>query len=243
MVKKRLDQLLVDKKISESKEKAQSLIYSGNITVNGILALKPGHKYSIGSEIIANKKNRFVSRGALKLEEAFIKFNFNISNKICMDIGSSTGGFSDFLLQNNAKKIYAIDCGTNQLHWKIRNNDKVVVMEKTNARYLSYSDIKDKIMLCVIDVSFISLKKIIPSILPFLTANADIITLIKPQFEATKDLVQKGGIIHDPIIHHSIIDDIKLFGINSLKLKWINLCSSPIKGPAGNKEFLVHWKT
>ena len=115
MIKKRLDQLLVDQKISESKEKAQSLIYSGNITVNGIIAQKPGHKYSLDSEIIAKEKNRFVSRGALKLEEAFIKFDFNISNKICMDIGASTGGFSDFLLQNNAKKIYAIDCGTNQL--------------------------------------------------------------------------------------------------------------------------------
>ncbi|MFL2859202.1 MAG: TlyA family RNA methyltransferase [Pontiellaceae bacterium] len=241
MQKKRLDQLLVDKNLSESKEKAQRLIYAGMILVNDKIANKPGHKFLVDSKITSKGNLKFVGRGGLKLEEAYNNFNFIISNKICIDIGSSTGGFSDFLLQNNAKKIYAVDCGTNQLHWNIRNNDKVIVMEKTNARYLTNKDITEQIDLCVIDVSFISLKKIIPPILPLLKANADIITLIKPQFEAEKNLVKKGGVIFDKEIHKNIIDDIKCFCTNELKLKFINICTSPIKGPAGNTEFLAYW--
>ena len=155
MNKIRLDQLLVIQKLVESREKAQKLIYSGLVSVNGSLSSKPGHRYNEDSKIKIKQKEKFVSRGGLKIEEAYRKFNFEIQNNICMDIGSSTGGFTDFMLQQEAAKIYAIDCGTNQLHWSLRTNDKVIVMEKTNARYLSKNDIPELIDLCTIDVSVI----------------------------------------------------------------------------------------
>ena len=242
MDKIRLDQLLVIQKLVESREKAQKLIYSGHVSVNGTLSTKPGHRYNEDSEIKIKQKEKFVSRGGLKIEEAYKKFNFEIQNNICMDIGSSTGGFTDFLLQKEAAKIYAIDCGTNQLHWSLRTNDKVIVMEKTNARYLSKKDIPELIDLCTIDVSFISLRKILPVVSNLVKENGSIISLIKPQFEAGKHEVGKGGLITNPDVHKKVIDNIKNFGINEIGLRWIDLCPSPIKGPAGNIEFLAYWK-
>ena len=242
MNKIRLDQLLVNRSLVESKEKAQKLIYGGLVKVNEILSTKPGHKFNENCKINIKEKEKYVSRGGLKFEEAYNKFNLKIKNNLCLDIGSSTGGFTDFMLQHEASKIYAVDCGTNQLHWTLRKNSKIVVMEKTNARYLSKKEIPELIDLCTIDVSFISLKKILPSVTNLIKNNGVIVSLIKPQFEAGKDQIDKGGVITNPIIHEKIINDIKNFGEKKLNLKWLDLCISPLKGPAGNIEFFAYWK-
>ena len=242
MNKIRLDQLLVNRSLVESKEKAQKLIYGGLVKVNEILSTKPGHKFNEDCKINIKQKEKYVSRGGLKFEEAYNKFNLKIKNNICLDIGSSTGGFTDFMLQHKADRIYAVDCGTNQLHWTLRKNSKIVVMEKTNARYLSKKEIPELVDLCTIDVSFISLKKILPSIINLINNNGVIVSLIKPQFEAGKDQIDKGGVVTNPIIHEKVINDIKDFGEKKLNLKWLDLCISPLKGPAGNKEFFAYWR-
>ena len=242
MNKIRLDQLLVNRSLVESKEKAQKLIYGGLVKVNEILSTKPGHKFNEDCKINIKQKEKYVSRGGLKFEEAYSKFNLKIKNNICLDIGSSTGGFTDFMLQHKADRIYAVDCGTNQLHWTLRKNSKIVVMEKTNARYLSKKEIPELVDLCTIDVSFISLKKILPSVIKLINNNGVIVSLIKPQFEAGKDQIDKGGVVTNPIIHEKVIDDIKDFGEKKLNLKWLDFCISPLKGPAGNKEFFAYWR-
>ena len=242
MNKIRLDQLLVNRSLVESKEKAQKLIYGGLVKVNEILSTKPGHKFNEDCKINIKQKEKYVSRGGLKFEEAYSKFNLKIKNNICLDIGSSTGGFTDFMLQHKADRIYAVDCGTNQLHWTLRKNSKIVVMEKTNARYLSKKEIPELVDLCTIDVSFISLKKILPSVIKLINNNGVIVSLIKPQFEAGKDQIDKGGVVTNPIIHEKVINDIKDFGENKLNLKWLDFCISPLKGPAGNKEFFAYWR-
>tara|TARA_B100000927_G_scaffold274159_1_gene253154 strand:+ start:792 stop:1523 length:732 start_codon:yes stop_codon:yes gene_type:complete len=242
MNKIRLDQLLVNRSLVESKEKAQKLIYGGLVKVNEILSTKPGHKFNEDCKINIKQKEKYVSRGGLKFEEAYDKFNLKIKNNICLDIGSSTGGFTDFMLQHKADRIYAVDCGTNQLHWTLRKNSKIIVMEKTNARYLSKKEIPELVDLCTIDVSFISLKKILPSVINLINNNGVIVSLIKPQFEAGKDQIDKGGVITNPIIHEKVINDIKDFGEKKLNLKWLDFCISPLKGPAGNKEFFAHWR-
>ena len=242
MNKIRLDQLLVNRSLVESKEKAQKLIYGGLVKVNEILSTKPGHKFNEDCKINIKQKEKYVSRGGLKFEEAYNKFNLKIKNNICLDIGSSTGGFTDFMLQHKADRIYAVDCGTNQLHWTLRKNSKIIVMEKTNARYLSKKEIPELVDLCTIDVSFISLKKILPSVIKLINNNGVIVSLIKPQFEAGKDQIDKGGVVTNPIIHEKVINDIKDFGENKLNLKWLDFCISPLKGPAGNKEFFAYWR-
>ena len=242
MNKIRLDQLLVNRSLVESKEKAQKLIYGGLVKVNEILSTKPGHKFNEDCKINIKQKEKYVSRGGLKFEEAYNKFNLKIKNNICLDIGSSTGGFTDFMLQHKADRIYAVDCGTNQLHWTLRKNSKIIVMEKTNARYLSKKESPELVDLCTIDVSFISLKKILPSVINLINNNGVIVSLIKPQFEAGKDQIDKGGVITNPIIHEKVINDIKDFGEKKLNLKWLDFCISPLKGPAGNKEFFAHWR-
>lgn len=242
MNKIRLDQLLVNRSLVESKEKAQKLIYGGLVKVNEILSTKPGHKFNEDCKINIKQKEKYVSRGGLKFEEAYSKFNLKIKNNICLDIGSSTGGFTDFMLQHKADRIYAVDCGTNQLHWTLRKNSKIIVMEKTNARYLSKKEIPELVDLCTIDVSFISLKKILPSVIKLINNNGVIVSLIKPQFEAGKDQIDKGGVVTNPIIHEKVINDIKDFGENKLNLKWLDFCISPLKGPAGNKEFFAYWR-
>ena len=242
MNKIRLDQLLVNRSLVESKEKAQKLIYGGLVKVNEILSTKPGHKFNEDCKINIKQKEKYVSRGGLKFEEAYSKFNLKIKNNICLDIGSSTGGFTDFMLQHKADRIYAVDCGTNQLHWTLRKNSKIIVMEKTNARYLSKKEIPELVDLCTIDVSFISLKKILPSVIKLINNNGVIVSLIKPQFEAGKDQIDKGGVVTNPIIHEKVINDIKDFGEKKLNLKWLDFCISPLKGPAGNKEFFAYWR-
>jgi len=242
MPKQRLDQQLVQRGIAEDQEKAQRMIRAGMVRVNEQLADKPGIQYPDDADIFVKQKGKYVSRGGLKIEGAHKQFGFELDGAIGLDIGSSTGGFTDFMLQHGASKVYAVDCGTNQLHYKLRSDPRVVVMENTNARYITPDDIPDPIDFCSIDTSFISLKLILPPLKNLLKPGGKIISLIKPQFEANKDQVGKGGVVRDPAVHQEVIEKIKKFGTETLGFQWMELCKSPITGPAGNIEFLAYWE-
>jgi 23S rRNA (cytidine1920-2'-O)/16S rRNA (cytidine1409-2'-O)-methyltransferase len=242
MPKIRLDQLLVQRNLADSREKAQRLIRAGMVRVKEQPANKPGHQYPDDAEIFVKQKEKYVSRGGLKIEGAHQEFSFALADTICLDIGSSTGGFTDFMLQHGASKVYAVDCGTNQLHYRLRQDPRVVVMENTNARYLTTEDIPEQADFCSIDTSFISLTNILPPLKNLIKPGGHIISLIKPQFEAGKDQVGKGGVVRDPAIHQAVIEKIKTFGTEELGFKWLGLSTSPITGPAGNVEFLAYWE-
>ncbi|MCB9482136.1 MAG: TlyA family RNA methyltransferase [Desulfobacteraceae bacterium] len=237
--KKRLDQIMVDNGLAQSRERAKALIMSGNVVAEGFEVLKPG-TFMPEDTVIRLKKEDFpyVSRGALKLKEAVEKTGFNVSGLVCMDIGASTGGFTDYLIQNGAEKVYAIDVGYGQLAWKLRQDSRVEVFERTNIRNLDFEQIGEKVDLIVCDTSFISLKIVIPSALKFLKKNADIFALIKPQFEAGKQEVKKGGVVRDKAVHDRIIEDLTLF-FKEHNLAKKNLVPSPIKGPKGNQEYII----
>jgi 23S rRNA (cytidine1920-2'-O)/16S rRNA (cytidine1409-2'-O)-methyltransferase len=242
MPKIRLDQLLVQHGFAESREQAQRLIRAGKVRVNDQPAEKPGHQYRDDVKLFVKEPEKYVSRGGLKIEGAWKAFGFELKGTIGLDIGSSTGGFTDFMLQHGAIRVYAVDCGTNQLHYKLREDPRVVVMENTNARYITPEDIPDPADFCSIDTSFISLTKILPPLKALLKPGGHIVSLIKPQFEAGKDQVGKGGVVRDPAIHQEVIEKIKRFGTEELGFKWLGLCDSPITGPAGNIEFLAYWE-
>ena len=242
MPKIRLDQLLVQRELADSREQAQRLIRSGVVRVGDKVSEKPGHQFKDDVEVFVKQKEKYVSRGGLKIEGAHNQFNFNLKDTICLDIGSSTGGFTDFMLQHGASKVYAVNCGTNQLHYKLRDDLRVVVMENTNARYITKDDIPDAADFCSIDTSFISLTKILPPLKDIMKPGGHIISLIKPQFEAGKDQVGKGGVVRDPAIHEEVINKVWKFGTEELGFKWLELCTSPITGPAGNIEFLAYWQ-
>jgi 23S rRNA (cytidine1920-2'-O)/16S rRNA (cytidine1409-2'-O)-methyltransferase len=243
MKKIRLDQLLVDKGLAESREKAKRLVLAGQVLVDGQPAPKPGHPVTTDHKITIKETERFVSRGGTKLEGAMEAFNLNLEGKVCLDIGSSTGGFTDCMLQHGAIKAYAVDVGKGQLHWKLREDERVVVMEGVNARYLTPEDIPDPADFASIDTSFISLTKILPAVNELLQPGGEIVSLIKPQFEAGKEEVDKGrGVITDPAVHEAVISKVRNFGEKELGLKWLGLTTSPIKGPKGNVEFLAHWQ-
>lgn len=241
MPKQRLDQLLVQKGLADSREQAQRLIRAGLVRVNEQPANKPGHQYSDDAELFVKEKERYVSRGGLKIEGAWKQFHFDLTGAVCLDIGSSTGGFTDFMLQQGAAKVYAVDCGTNQLHYRLREDPRVVVMENTNARYLTETDIPEKADFCSIDTSFISLTNILPPLKGLVKPGGHIVSLIKPQFEAGKEQVGKGGVVRDPAIHEEVIEKIRRFGTEELGFQWVGICDSPIRGPAGNIEFLAYW--
>ena len=239
-LKKRLDQLLVDKKLIDSKTKAQSMIMAGQVIVNDKIITKSGNSFAIDSKIIIKKLNpTWVSRGALKLLKAIEAFKIKVSHKVCLDLGSSTGGFSQVLLAKKAKKIFAVDVGTNQLHEKLRNEKKIISIENFNAKYLNNSIIDEKIDLLVCDVSFISLKKVIYPNLKLLSAKSEIIALIKPQFETQKKNLRKG-VVKDYKIHNKICEEIKNWFTNICKVNVIGIVPSPITGPKGNLEFLIY---
>ena len=242
MKKIRLDQLLVQRNLAESREQAQRLIRAGAVRVGEQPATKPGHAYSVDSEIFLKEREKYVSRGGLKIEEAHREFGFELKGKVCLDIGSSTGGFTDFMLQHGAIKVYAVDCGTNQLHYKLRTDPRVIVMENTNARYLQPEDFPEPADFCSIDTSFISLTRILPPLKALLRPEGHIVSLIKPQFEAGREQVGKGGVVRDPEVHREVIEKIKKFGTEELGFQWLGLCTSPITGPAGNVEFLSYWQ-
>ena len=240
IIKKRLDQILVLKKLVDSKSKAQSMIMAGQVTVNDKVITKSGNSFALDSKIVINKLHPdWVSRGALKLLKAVDTFKIDISNKICLDIGSSTGGFSEVLLLNKAKKIFAVDVGTNQLHEKLRKEKKIISIENFNAKYLNYTIISEKIDLLVCDVSFISLKKVIFPNLKLLSSKAEIIALIKPQFETQKKNLRKG-VVKDALIRNNVCEDIENWFTNICKAEVIGTTPSPIMGPKGNLEFLIY---
>ena len=243
VLKERLDIFLTNNNYFESREKAKIAIMEGKIFVNNIKEDKPGTLIKTDSKVeFRGEKMKYVSRGGYKLEKAINDFKIEcIKDSICIDIGSSTGGFTDCMLQYGAKKVYAIDCGTNQLDYKLRIDDRVVVLENMNARYLT-SDIfnGDYISFVVMDVSFISIKKIIPNLVSILNKNVYFISLIKPQFEADKNDIGKKGIIKDKNIHIKICNDIYNFLLNN-NLSILNFSYSPIKGQTGNIEYLIYF--
>ncbi len=240
-MKKRIDQILLIKKIVNSRQKAQELIKNKMVTVDNKFILKPNTIINDSSDIKIINHLKYVSRAGNKLEKAIHNFNINVNNLVCLDIGSSTGGFTDCLLQFNAKLIYALDVGTNQLDWKIRSNNKVIVMEKTNFKYCKSNDFDNEIEFSCCDVSFISLEKIIPILSNILINNGNAILLIKPQFETKKENVKKGKII-DNKIHINVIEKIILCAINN-NFDIINLTYSPILGnKKKNIEYLLHIK-
>ncbi|MTI48188.1 MAG: TlyA family RNA methyltransferase [Firmicutes bacterium] len=240
MDKERIDILLVDRGLVDSRSKAKQYIKLGHVYLNGKKINKPSLKVS-GAESIEIKGNPipYVSRGGLKLEKAIKFFDLSVKDKIALDIGASTGGFTDCMLQNGAKRVYAIDVGTNQLVKKLKMDNRVISMEKTNVRYMTENDIDEKANFVSIDVSFISLRLILPVVNLLTTENVDIVALIKPQFEAGKDRIGKNGIVKDIKIHIDIIKELHEF-CNSISLFFVNLTYSPVKGGDGNIEYLVH---
>lgn len=237
--KQRLDQLLVARGLCESREKAQRAIMAGNITVGERVIDKPGTRVAEDAVVVVKTPARYVGRGGLKLEAALREFLIDPAEATCLDIGASTGGFTDCLLQHGAAKVYAIDVGHSQLDWRIRNDPRVIVREKLNARYLTSADIPDPIQLCVVDVSFISLTLILPPAFELLRPDGVILPLIKPQFELRQNEVGKGGVVRDPALHARAVEKIHDFVVGKLGAAWTGLIESPILGGDGNKEFLA----
>lgn len=237
--KVRLDKLLVDRGVAPTLEKARALILARAVKVNETYPDKAGAPVSLDVEIhIKGEDNPFVSRGGLKLAGALKEFNLNAENLVVLDVGASTGGFTDCLLQAGARKVYALDVGYGQLAWKLREDKRVVVIERTNIRYYDGAELNEQIDLAVVDASFISLKIVIPAVLKFLEEGARILALIKPQFEARREEVGKGGVITDSTIHYRVLQDISKF-CESLDFEVEGTCASPVLGPAGNKEFFI----
>jgi 23S rRNA (cytidine1920-2'-O)/16S rRNA (cytidine1409-2'-O)-methyltransferase len=234
----RLDQLLVERGLAPSREKAQALILAGQVLLNGQRADKPGRAVPDDSRLELLEPPRYVSRGGLKLEAALEHFQISVGGRICLDVGSSTGGFTDCLLQHGASRVYAIDVGTGQLDWTLRNDPRVVVHERVNARYLSAREVPEPVSLAVADVSFISVTMILPAIVPLLSEGAEMVILVKPQFELEKHQVGKGGIIRDPALHLRACQRVEK-AVDQLGFRTA-IIPSPILGAEGNQEFLLY---
>ncbi len=242
MAKKRLDQLVFERGLTESRERAKTTIMAGQVFVNGQRSDKPGTPVAEDAKIeIHGETMPFVSRGGYKLDKALKVFPVDPAGWHCIDCGASTGGFTDVLLQHGASKVYAVDVGYGQLAWKLREDDRVVCMERTNVRYISSEQIPELLDIAVMDVSFISIKLILPALKSILKPDADIICLIKPQFEAGKEKVGKKGVVRDISVHREVIRDILVF-CRENRLSCQGLDYSPIRGPEGNIEFLLWLK-
>ncbi|MDY6325288.1 MAG: TlyA family RNA methyltransferase [Catonella sp.] len=238
--KERLDVLLTELGYFESRERAKRAIMEGIVFVNDEREDKAGTTFPVDARIeVRGSKLKYVSRGGLKLEKAIVNYGLDLTGKICMDIGSSTGGFTDCMLQNGAVKVYAIDSGTNQLAYKLRVDDRVISMENTNFRYVTPEQIPDEIDFASVDVSFISLTKILPAALPLLSESAEMVCLIKPQFEAGREKVGKKGVVRDPKVHEEVLVNVMTFAA-SCKFRFKAVTFSPIKGPEGNIEYLLY---
>ena len=239
-MKERLDVLLVKRNLAESREKAKALIMSGIVYVNGQKEDKAGTTFDETAPIeVRGNTLKYVSRGGLKLEKAMTHFGVELKGKICMDVGASTGGFTDCMLQNGAVKVYSVDVGHGQLAWKLRNDERVVCMEKTNIRYVTHENIPDEIGFSSIDVSFISLTKVLGPVKALLKDDGQVVCLIKPQFEAGREKVGKKGVVRDKAVHLEVIEMVIAFA-KSIGFEILNLEFSPIKGPEGNIEYLLH---
>ncbi len=239
-MKERLDVLLVKRGLAPSREKAKAMIMEGNVFVDGDREDKAGAALAEDCRIeIHGNTLKYVSRGGLKLEKAMTHFGIALEGKICMDIGASTGGFTDCMLQNGAKKVYAVDVGYGQFAWKLRQDPRVVCMEKTNIRYVTPQDIDDRLDFASVDVSFISLSKVLPAARELLGEKGQMVCLIKPQFEAGRDKVGKKGVVRDAKVHLEVIGNVIGFALeNGFSVRHLEY--SPIKGPEGNIEYLVH---
>ena len=238
--KQRLDVLLVERGLVESREKAQRAIMAALVRVGETVADKPGTKVAEDVALSVKQECRYVGRGGLKMEGALKHFAVDPTGLTCLDVGASTGGFTDCLLQHGAVKVHAIDVGHSQLDWKIRSDPRVAVREKLNARYLTRQDIPDPIALCVIDVSFISLTLILPAVFPLLAPGGVVIVLIKPQFELGKEEVDAGhGVVRDPVAHQRAVKKIEQFVREIPAVTWEGVMESPILGGEGNREFLA----
>lgn len=239
--KERLDILLVEKGIIESREKAKTSIMAGLVFVDGQRIDKAGAKVAINANIeFKGQKLPYVSRGGLKLEKALKEFPLKLNDKVCMDIGASTGGFTDCMLQNGASKVFAVDVGYGQFAWKLRTDSRVTCMERTNIRYVTPEDIGEKLDFASIDVSFISLKTIMPATIGLLKDDGEVVALIKPQFEAGRGKVGKKGVVREESIHLEVVEGIIEF-LKEKDLNILGLSYSPIKGPEGNIEYLVYF--
>jgi 23S rRNA (cytidine1920-2'-O)/16S rRNA (cytidine1409-2'-O)-methyltransferase len=241
MRKERLDQLLVEKGLADSRTQAQRLIMAGQVTVSGQVVDKPGTRVAAGDPVKVKERLPFASRGGFKLEAALEAFGLDVTGLIVADVGASTGGFTDCLLQHGAARVYAIDVGYGQLAWNLCQDSRVVVLDRTNARYLER--LPEPVDLATVDVSFISLRLILPAVMGWLrggAAESRIVTLIKPQFEAGREQVGKGGVVRDPAVHRAVLAQIADWAA-AHDLGLMGLIRSPITGPAGNIEFLAHW--
>lgn len=240
MTGERLDQALVSRGLCESREKAQRAILAGLAKINGQKAAKSSQKVRSEDVVELAQGEKYVSRGGFKLEKALSHFNLDVRGAVAADLGASTGGFTDCLLQNGAARVYAIDVGKGQLAWKLRQHPQVVVMEQTNARELGAGHLPERMDLVVIDCSFISLRKILPAAVAIIRPGGKIVALVKPQFEAGKAEADRGaGVITDPVIHQRVLSELESFVAGQTGWHWRGQVESPLLGPAGNKEFLV----
>lgn len=241
-MKERLDVLLVKKGLAESREKAKAVIMAGDVYVNGAREDKAGSMFVETVDItVKGPKLKYVSRGGLKLEKAIEEYSLDLTGKICMDVGSSTGGFTDCMLQNGAEKVYAIDVGTNQLAWKLRQDSRVISMEKTNIRHVTPDMIGEAVDFVSIDVAFISLTKVLLPVRELMKVGAEMVCLIKPQFEAGREKVGKKGVVREKSVHLEVVEMI-LGYIGTNGFEPIHLTYSPIRGPEGNIEYLLHMR-
>ncbi|HDP26407.1 MAG TPA: TlyA family RNA methyltransferase [Deltaproteobacteria bacterium] len=241
-MKVRLDTLLVEKGYAETRSKALALVMAGSVLINGKPVTKAGTSIDVTSEITLKQPMPYVSRAGLKLEAALDTFQVNVLDRVGIDIGASTGGFTDVMIKRGIAKVYAVDVGHGQLHWSLRNHERVITLEKVNARMLDSSLIPEKCDIATFDVSFISLKLVISPVMKVLKPSADIIALIKPQFEAGRHEVKKGGIIRDSRVVEAVLTDIQDF-FSSSRLAVSGVIPSPIRGSKGNQEYLIHATT
>lgn len=242
MARERLDVLLVQRGLCPSREQAKRLILAGEVRVKGELVTKHGTLIPDDSEIVLREPPRFVSRGGLKMEGALLHFGIDVTGRVAMDVGSSTGGFTDCLLQRGAVRVYAFDVGTNQLVWKLRNDPRVISREQFNVRHLQPSDVAEPIDVLVADVSFISLTLVLPPVFPILKPGADAVVLVKPQFELQREDIGKGGIVRDSALHQRACDKIEQLIRAQPELEWRGIVESSIQGTDGNREFLAWFR-
>ncbi|MFT6594217.1 MAG: 23S rRNA (cytidine1920-2'-O)/16S rRNA (cytidine1409-2'-O)-methyltransferase [Akkermansiaceae bacterium] len=242
MAKQRVDSLLVTRGLCDSREQAKRLIMAGEVMTGTERISKPSQKVMEDADLSVKERPKYVGRGGFKIEGALREFGIDPTGWVCADLGASTGGFTDCLLQQGARKVHAIDVGTNQLVWKLRSDDRVVSKERFNARNLTVDDIGEKVKLVVMDLSFISLTKVLPAAFSILEEGGSIIPLIKPQFELSREEVGKGGIVRDAELHQKAVDKIRTFITEDLGREWAGLITSPITGINGNVEFLAWMK-
>lgn len=240
--KERLDVLVTERGEAESRERAKRLIMAGAVKVDGHVQTKAGIKVPCDAEITVKQRDRFVSRGGHKMEAAFENFDIDVTGMDCADVGASTGGFTDCLLQHGASRVASLDVGKGQLHWRLRNDPRVTVMEGINVRHMDDGDFPFVPSFAGFDVSFISLRLVMPPVVAVLAAGGQMVTLIKPQFEAGRQQVGKGGVVRDSRVHREVVEMIRKFGEAELPLRCLGTFPSPVIGPAGNIEFLAWWE-